>query len=737
VETDNKKNLTLKINKMSNHKHECKIGCGCYHPAIDLLINKIEVNKQKLEIPIPNQSNPPENNIFFNSKIYPIEKITESENPITSLDSFNTMFIEGNKVKWLGDIPYQHGMPDNEIQQLIISVSGIPENLVKSATLNNLEQKTILPGLIEPHCHIYPSAIIMNSGLFCDYSPFYNEETESGSQFLNINYSRAFVFKKIKNDVKNIEDGNWLIGYGVDPSLMSEVYPDKELTIENCIDKESFEKYLEIDPSIPILLISASMHTAYLNSEALNLTIAFMEDHKDIYDDTSINNIRISNGVLNELIEMTPAISAIKQIQQLEENPEKAKEITDDAITSYIDSAREKGITMLYDAGMKEVWAEDQFLGQDHGIRIGMSFLYDIFQSKETAKIQLDKFTNKNTFVTPEESNINAYWGSVKIVSDGSNQGLTGYQTHNYVCPTYHNGIDNFEEQTKLSHQPSSKGDRNRIDLIESIISKKWPILIHANGNDIVNKTISAYEEALDESTLSKGDFITLRNRIEHCSLLNASGIEKMQKLKILPSFLIGHVGYWGNVFNGYIFPENSEDNQASKHLDLCKTVIGANQLPISLHSDNGVSPLGPLRYAEQAITRIMEGNADVKDYYTNWTALKEKELKPTRNEFEDSTKNSVLNKDERLLLLQAIKAITIDAAYQCHADHLVGSLLPNKLADFVILEEDPMEMVDPYKAYLNMRAIKVAETWVGGFKYIDGKAEQQKTTLKLQPSMS
>ena len=74
-----------------------------------------------------------------------------------------------------------------------------------------------------------------------------------------------------------------------------------------------------------------------------------------------------------------------------------------------------------------------------------------------------------------------------------------------------------------------------------------------------------------------------------------------------------------------------------------------------------------------------------------------------------------VLNACEKLTPAQALRTVTYDAAWQCHADQFVGSLEKNKFADYVILAEDPITKSNP----VGMRDIPVLETWVGGVKMI------------------
>ncbi|UGA37348.1 amidohydrolase family protein [Chromobacterium haemolyticum] len=55
---------------------------------------------------------------------------------------------------------------------------------------------------------------------------------------------------------------------------------------------------------------------------------------------------------------------------------------------------------------------------------------------------------------------------------------------------------------------------------------------------------------------------------------------------------------------------------------------------------------------------------------------------------------------------------MTLDAAWQCHMDHIVGSLEPGKLADMVILQKDPL---DPSVPAGSLRDIPIHQTWLAG----------------------
>jgi predicted amidohydrolase YtcJ len=71
---------------------------------------------------------------------------------------------------------------------------------------------------------------------------------------------------------------------------------------------------------------------------------------------------------------------------------------------------------------------------------------------------------------------------------------------------------------------------------------------------------------------------------------------------------------------------------------------------------------------------------------------------------------DELLSPEERVPAAAALRAMTLDAAWQCHSDHEVGSLEVSKFADFVVLDKDPLTVAPE-----TLGSIQVLETWVGG----------------------
>ena len=250
-----------------------------------------------------------------------------------------------------------------------------------------------------------------------------------------------------------------------------------------------------------------------------------------------------------------------------------------------------------------------------------------------------------------------------KVVTDGSNQGFTGRQREPYVGTDNH-GLFYVEPD-----------DLRAIVLDRT--GRGWPMAIHANGD----ATIDSVLDAMDAAVAAGIDVRPLRIRIEHCSILHDDQIARMQEHGMVPSFLINHVHYWGHVMRDEVFgPEKVQ------LLDRCASVEEAG-LNWVLHSDAPVSPLGPLH-----MTRV----ATVRDLWKE--------------------PGTILAPDERVSVEAALRAQTINAAWAQHEEDELGSLEPGKLADFVILEDDP-RAVEP----IAIGDIAVSETWMDGVRRFGG----------------
>jgi len=622
------------------HIHHGCTHCGCNNPVLKILekeLSSSEIITQLSENKKP-FVNPTEESVLFHGGI--IRPLIDGKT-----DTVEAIGFHKGKVVASG------------------SMLHVTEAMIKTGHLFKTKKldkgHTLLPGLIEPHVHLVPSAIL---GSWLDLSPY-------NGQFLKEGYNTEWLKNQLndyQNDPKNKEKLNknnyWILGCNLDPAFMPFEKSDKPGTLNKLVTFD-YQFLDDIVPDYPVFIMSASMHTAYVNSLTLRIIFDLNKSIRDQYK-TFENYQQTTNGQLQETEEIGPALKCMP-IRQVAEFALASFKNLDDLF----DTAVKRGVTFMYDAGMTSVQELILKLYLDFHqkkVRIGVA---------QTC-LTLDEAKKLPTF-TPIKEYKDLYSGSVKIISDGSNQGLTGYQSKPYCCyPADNLGVFNFPEDKEHPHP--DEPTQTYLDIVKTVVAEKeWPLMIHANGDLAVKFAIEVYDAAFKAKKVADR-----RHRIEHCSILEQSQIQQMKDLGIVPSFLIGHVGYYGYPFKEAIFEEKVEK------LDLCRSSLDAG-LRISLHTDYSVSPIGPLRMMEQAITRMMEAAPD--DY-----------------------PDKVLNEKECLTPEQALLSVTYDAAWQCHAEQWTGSLQDGYFADFVILEQDPLTMKTYYK---ELRKVPVLETWKGGVK--------------------
>lgn len=248
----------------------------------------------------------------------------------------------------------------------------------------------------------------------------------------------------------------------------------------------------------------------------------------------------------------------------------------------------------------------------------------------------------------------------VKFISDGSTQGLTAALNEPYSYP----------KDTK------NRGDLdyNGEDLYKQMkvyFDQGWQLAVHANGDRAIEQTLNNYAKLLAGNSHPEAR----RLRIEHFTINTPSQVKKAVKLGVIPGFTIGHVDYWGEAFHDHIVgPDRANRIDPS-------AAFKKEGARFAYHSDSPVSNVGPLNYIAQGAGRLWQ--------------------KPPRK---------VLGPNERVTVDDAIRAVTINAAYEMMSDDKIGSLELGKLADLVILDKNPRKT--PVEQIAD---IKVKETWIDG----------------------
>ena len=248
--------------------------------------------------------------------------------------------------------------------------------------------------------------------------------------------------------------------------------------------------------------------------------------------------------------------------------------------------------------------------------------------------------------------------GAVKLIADGSIQGYTGYLSEPYHVPP---GDDpTFRGYARIARD-------ELIRRVKRYHAAGWQLAVHGNGDASIDDILDAFEAAFAENPVDDPRPIVI-----HAQMARDDQLDRMRELGVIPSFFSLHTYYWGDrhreIFMG---PERAA------RMSPAKSALDKN-VRFTIHCDAPVVPMEPLRLIWSAVNRMSSGG---------------REIGPA----------------ERITPMQALRATTIDAAYQYRDEASKGSLETGKLADFVILSASPLD--DP----AHIDEIQVLETYVGG----------------------
>lgn len=243
----------------------------------------------------------------------------------------------------------------------------------------------------------------------------------------------------------------------------------------------------------------------------------------------------------------------------------------------------------------------------------------------------------------------------VKIVTDGSIQGLSARMR----WPGYYDGTPNGVWNI-------GPDDIDR--LLLAYHRAGFQVHIHTNGDEASEVAIEAVERAL--AAAPRWDH---RHTLQHAQMADAGQFRRMKALGMCANLFANHLFYWGDIhYARTLGPERAE------RMDACGTALSTG-VPFAIHCDAPVTPISPLFTAWCAVNRL-------------------------------TASGRTLGEAEKIPVADALRAITLGAAYTLKLDEELGSIDVGKRADFAILEDDPLEV-----APVRLKDVPVWGTVLGG----------------------
>ena len=246
--------------------------------------------------------------------------------------------------------------------------------------------------------------------------------------------------------------------------------------------------------------------------------------------------------------------------------------------------------------------------------------------------------------------------GGAKLTIDGSPQGFTAWRDKPYYAPVgdYPPGYVGYSAATP----------QQVIDAVDWAYQNQIQILTHSNGEAASDLLIAAIGAAQ-----KKHGRVNLRPVLIHGQFLREDQVDSFIGLDVFASLFPMHTFYWGDWHRDHTVGPVAGDNISPTGWFLAR---GAR---FSTHTDAPVAFPDTMRVLSATVTRR------------------------TRS-------GDILGPNQRVPVMTALKAMTLWPAWQHFEEADKGSIEVGKLADFVILTDDP-SAIDPEK----LDTIKVAET--------------------------
>ena len=477
----------------------------------------------------------------------------------------------------------------------------------------NLKQKTVIPGLNDGHIHY----------------------TSLGTKLLEIdafNKPKEEILNLVQEEASSLEPGEWILGRGWN----HELWPDEKFPTKEELD--------QVAPDNPVVLTRVDGHSIWVNSKALEIGGIT----KETPNPQGGEIIRDDNGEATGVLVDAARSSVTSKI------PSYSKQRIAEAQVKAQQQLFSNGITSSSDAGadLQEINIMKELYKKDHlKVRLNVMISNSMGEVGEGLAYYLENgpevglFDNRLTI------------RSVKLMADGALGSRSAALMEDYSDRQGHKG--NYIYSDEEIYNLVKKSRENNIQ-----------VATHAIGDGAVQQVIDAYEKVLSENPLDDH-----RWRIEHYQISNASQIEKMVELGIIPSMQPTHATSDKNMAEDRLGPERIKYSYAwRKIIDAGSHIIGGSDAPVEL--------INPFHGIYAAVTRMDRDGNPPGGWYP--------EEKMTREE--------------------ALRSFTTWAAEGSFEEDIKGSLEPGKLADFIVIDKDIMEIPEE-----QLKDIKVLSTVLGG----------------------
>jgi predicted amidohydrolase YtcJ len=482
----------------------------------------------------------------------------------------------------------------------------------------DLGGKTMIPGLIDAHGHVFATGI---QALSANLLP-----PPDGAGVDIVSLQRLLKDWAAKNQTATDKVG-WIIGFGYDDSQLKEQrHPTRD-------------ELDQVSTTLPVVIVHQSGHLGVMNSKGLEVagyTAASKDPEGGVI--RRRKGSQEPDGVLEEAAWFASLGKVLGKV-----GPAESVAILKAGTELYASF----GYTTAQEGrGTPDGIATMTATARQGGLKIDVVVYSDIIGAASTIKAPLWSRTYSNHLRV----------GGAKINLDGSPQGKTAWLTKPYFK------VPAGQKDDYLGYPAMT--DEQAVAYVDKAFANGWQILAHNSGDAATDQFIKAVRAA--EKKYGRAD---RRPIAIHAHIARPDQVDAFKELGITPSFFPMHTFYWGDYHRDSVFGPERGSNLAPTGWAMERGMV------FTSHHDSPVAKPDSMRVLDATVNRV------------------------TRS-------GQVLGPQHRVSPLVGLKAQTIWSAYQHFEEKTKGSIEVGKLADFVVLDQNPLT-IDPLK----IAGIKVLET--------------------------
>jgi predicted amidohydrolase YtcJ len=483
----------------------------------------------------------------------------------------------------------------------------------------DLEGKTLLPGFIDAHGHLYNAGIQALSANLLPPPDGVGKDITSLVSIVNAwKADNARIIGKV----------GWIIGFGYDDGQLKE----KNHPTATDLDKVSRDT--------PVIFIHQSGHLATVNT--IGLAMAGITDTTSDPPGGVIRRIKGSkkpSGTLEETAMFAPLFKIFNRIDS---------QGGINIVKAGMEAYSKYGYTTA-----QEGRASPDICETFRNMAAKGELFLDVYAYPD---IQMSgKYMKENGIQTGYNNHFRI--AGVKLSLDGSPQGKTAWLTKPYKVPPP--GADkNYRGYPAIPNAAEAES------YVATAFENNWQIITHCNGD----AAIDAYIKAVRLAATQYGNN-NRRTVMIHAQTVREDQLDSMKVLGIIPSFFSMHTFYWGDWHD-----QETLGRERAFRISPTQSALQRGMI-FTEHHDAPVANPDAIRILSATVNRV-------------------------------SRSGLVIGPDQRVTTYQALKSITHWAAYAAFEENLKGTIEAGKLADFVILDKNPLK-IDP----MSIGELKVVST--------------------------